>query len=83
MRQPSQRFSIAVAICLRAPGKARYRPLALEVLRVEEGQVVEVVDWSRPDLSKAFGLPMSFPPSNRYNQDEISAEARRSDEGRD
>jgi len=42
------------------------------VLRVEEGQVVEVVDWSRPDLFEAFGLPMSFPPSDRYNQDEVN-----------
>jgi RNA polymerase sigma-70 factor, ECF subfamily len=63
----------AVAIYLLAPGKARYRPLALGVLRVEEGQVVEVVDWSRPDLFEAFGLPMSFPPSDRYNQDEVNA----------
>jgi RNA polymerase sigma-70 factor (ECF subfamily) len=57
----------AVAIYLRAPGEASYRPLALEVLRVEEGRVAEVVDWSRPDLFEAFGLPMSFPPSHRSN----------------
>ena len=44
----------AVALYLRAPGEARYRPLALEVLRVEEGQVIEVVDWSRPELFEAF-----------------------------
>ena len=63
----------AVAIYLRAPGEARYRPLALEVLRVEEGRVAEVVDWSRPDLFEAFGLPMSFPPSHRLNEDEVNA----------
>jgi RNA polymerase sigma-70 factor (ECF subfamily) len=63
----------AVAIYLRAPGEARYRPLALEVLRVQEGRVVEVVDWSRPDLFEAFGLPMTFPPSDRYNQDQVNA----------
>jgi RNA polymerase sigma-70 factor, ECF subfamily len=63
----------AVAIYLRAPGEARYRPLALGVLRVEEGRVVEVVDWSRPELFGAFGLPMSFPPSHRSNEDEANA----------
>ena len=65
----------AVALYLRAPGEVRYRPLALEVLRVEEGQVVEVVDWSRPELFEAFGLPMSFPASHRSNQyeDEFNA----------
>ena len=55
----------AVAIYLRAPGEAEYRPLALEVLRVGEGRIVEVVDWGRPELFAAFDLPMSFPPSHR------------------
>jgi RNA polymerase sigma-70 factor (ECF subfamily) len=63
----------AVAIYLRSPGEARYGPLALEVLRVEDGRVVEVVDWSRPDMFEAFGLPMSFPPPHRSNQDDAHA----------
>jgi RNA polymerase sigma-70 factor, ECF subfamily len=69
----------AVAIYLQAPGEARYRPLALEVLRIEEGRVAEVVDWSRPDLFEAFGLPMSFPPSHRSNlyEDEFNAKEAR------
>jgi hypothetical protein len=62
-----------VAIYLRSPGEARSRPLALAVLRVEEGRVVEVVDWSRPELFEAFGLPMSFPPSHRPYEDEVNA----------
>jgi RNA polymerase sigma-70 factor (ECF subfamily) len=62
-----------VAIYLRSPGAARYRPLALSVLRVEGGRVVEVIDWSRPELFEAFGLPMSFPPSDRSNEDEVNA----------
>jgi hypothetical protein len=64
-----------MAIYLRSPGEARYRPLALalSVLRVEGGRVVEVVDWSRPELFEAFGLPMSFPPSDRSNEDEVNA----------
>jgi RNA polymerase sigma-70 factor (ECF subfamily) len=63
----------AFAVYLRAPGERRYRPLALAVLRVEEGRVVEVVHWDRPELFDAFGLPMSFPPSRRSNKDEVNA----------
>ncbi len=55
----------AVAIYLRAPGGGTYRPLALSVLRVEEGRVAEVVDFSRPDLFEAFGLPTSLSSSQR------------------
>jgi RNA polymerase sigma-70 factor (ECF subfamily) len=63
----------AVAIYLRGPGEARYRPLALEVLRVVEGRVLEVVDWGLPERFEAFGLPMSFPPSRSSNKDEVNA----------
>jgi predicted dithiol-disulfide oxidoreductase (DUF899 family) len=57
-----------VAIYLRSPDEARYRPLALSVLHVDGGRVVEVIDWSRPELFEAFGLPMSFPASDRSNE---------------
>ena len=60
----------AVALYLLSPGATRYRPLALSVLRVEQGRIVEVVDWSRPDLFESFGLPMSFRPSHRSNHEE-------------
>jgi RNA polymerase sigma-70 factor (ECF subfamily) len=63
----------AFAIYLRAPGERRYRPLALAVLRVEQRRVIEVVHWDRPELFEAFGLPMSFPPSVGFNQDELNA----------
>jgi RNA polymerase sigma-70 factor, ECF subfamily len=63
----------AFAIYLRAPGKRRYSPLALAVLRVAQGRVVEVVHWDRPELFAAFGLPMSFPPSRGSNEDEVNA----------
>jgi RNA polymerase sigma-70 factor (ECF subfamily) len=63
----------AFAIYLRAPAEPRYRPLALAVLRVEEGRVVEVVHWDRPELFEAFGLPMSFPPPRRSNEEEVNA----------
>jgi RNA polymerase sigma-70 factor (ECF subfamily) len=62
----------AFAIYLRAPGERRYRPLALAVLRVEEGRVIEVVHWDRPELFAAFGLPMSFPPSRRFDEYEVN-----------
>jgi len=65
-------LQLAFAIYLRAPGERRYRPLALAVLRVEEGRVVEVVHWDRPELFEAFGLPMSIRPSRRSNEDEIN-----------
>jgi RNA polymerase sigma-70 factor (ECF subfamily) len=63
----------AFAIYLQAPGERRFRPLALAVLRVEEGRIGEVVHWDRPDLFEAFGLPMSFPPSGRSSKDEVNA----------
>jgi RNA polymerase sigma-70 factor (ECF subfamily) len=62
----------AIAIYLRSPGEPVYRPLALSVLRVEEERIVEVIDWSRPELFNAFGLPMSFLPSHRSNHDEVN-----------
>jgi RNA polymerase sigma-70 factor (ECF subfamily) len=54
-----------VAVYLRAPGESLYHPLALSLPRVEEGRIAEVVDWTRPDLFVAFGLPMSFAASHR------------------
>jgi RNA polymerase sigma-70 factor, ECF subfamily len=63
----------AFAVYLQPPGQPRYRPLALAVLSVEEGRVVEVVHWDRPELFEAFGLPMSFPPPRRFNEDEVNA----------
>jgi hypothetical protein len=44
-------------------------------MTVQEGRVAEVMDWSRPELFEAFGLPMSFPPSHRSNryEDEFNA----------
>ena len=63
----------AFAIYLRAPGERLYRPLALAVMRVQEGRIVEIVHWDRPELFEAFGLPMSFPPSRRSNEDEVTA----------
>ena len=46
----------AAANYLRRPGDSVYRALALDVLRVEEGTVVEIVAFPA-DLCPAFGLP--------------------------
>ena len=42
------------------------------MLRIEQGRVVEVIDSGRPELFDVFGLPMSFAPSRRSNEDEVN-----------
>jgi RNA polymerase sigma-70 factor (ECF subfamily) len=46
----------AVAIYLRPPGEVDFRIVALEVLRVEDGRVTEIVDFDPRGLRPAFGL---------------------------
>jgi RNA polymerase sigma-70 factor, ECF subfamily len=46
----------AIACYLRRPGDAEYRPLALDVLRIERGALAEIVTFP-PHLFPAFGLP--------------------------
>jgi RNA polymerase sigma-70 factor (ECF subfamily) len=47
----------AVAHYLRPPGESEYRPLALDVLRIEGGRVAEITSFVFPGLFPAFGLP--------------------------
>ncbi|GAA0421010.1 RNA polymerase sigma factor [Acrocarpospora corrugata] len=47
----------AAAIYLRRPGDTAFRPLVVEVLRVENGAIVEIVDFSDPAVFATFGLP--------------------------
>ena len=47
----------AAAHYLRAPGESAYRPLALDVLRLEGGRVAEIDSFVFPGLFPAFGLP--------------------------
>jgi RNA polymerase sigma-70 factor (ECF subfamily) len=47
----------AAAHYLRRPGEAEYHPLALDVLRIEAGQVAEITSFVSPRLFAAFGLP--------------------------
>jgi RNA polymerase sigma-70 factor (ECF subfamily) len=50
----------ATAIYLRRPGDTAFRPLVLEVLRIEDGQVAEILDFGLPELFAAFGLPATL-----------------------
>ncbi len=50
----------AVANYLRRRGEADFRPLALDVLRIADGLVEEIVTFP-PDRFPAFGLPPAIP----------------------
>ena len=47
----------AAAHYLRQPGETEYRPLAIDVLRIEAGRVAEITSFVFPELFPAFGLP--------------------------
>ena len=49
----------AVAAYVLHPGDTAWRALALDVLRIEEGRISEVVTFS-PDLFPPFGLPLAM-----------------------
>jgi RNA polymerase sigma-70 factor, ECF subfamily len=51
----------AVGIYHRAPGEPMFRLTALEVLRIEGGEITEIVDFDLPDLYPAFGLAPVLP----------------------
>jgi RNA polymerase sigma-70 factor, ECF subfamily len=55
----------AAAHYLRPPGASDFRPLALDVLRVEGGRVAEISSFVFPELFKDFGLPMSLGADSR------------------
>jgi RNA polymerase sigma-70 factor, ECF subfamily len=47
----------AVAHYLKAPGGSDYRPLAFDLLRIDDGQIAEINSFVFPQLFGAFGLP--------------------------
>ena len=47
----------AAAHYLQRPGASGYEPLALDVLRIEDGRVAEIGSFVSPELFPAFGLP--------------------------
>jgi RNA polymerase sigma-70 factor (ECF subfamily) len=46
----------AAAHYLRRPGETEYRPLALDVVRIEDGLIAEITSFVTPELFPAFGL---------------------------
>ena len=54
---PAANRQPAAAHYLRRPGESEYRPLALDVLRVEGGRIAEITSFVSPELFPAFGLP--------------------------
>jgi RNA polymerase sigma-70 factor (ECF subfamily) len=50
----------AAALYLRPPGESEYRALAFDVLRIEDGLVVEISSFVFPSLFAAFGLPAAL-----------------------
>jgi RNA polymerase sigma-70 factor (ECF subfamily) len=50
----------AVGYYLLAPGDRRYRPLALDVLAVEDGRIAEITSFVYPGWFEAFGLPATL-----------------------
>lgn len=50
----------ALAIYLRPPGERIFSLVAMELLRIVDNQVVEVVDFALPDLAPHFGLEVTL-----------------------
>jgi hypothetical protein len=53
-------MQLAAGSYVREPGEPTYRPLAIDVLRIEADRVAEITTFLRPDLFAAFGLPRAL-----------------------
>ena len=49
----------AAACYLRRPGETAFRAFAIDVLRIEDGEIAEITAFE-PDLFPAFGLPLTL-----------------------
>ena len=49
----------AVAAWLRAPGQSEFRALAIDVLRIEDGEIAEILTFPG-DVFEAFDLPLTL-----------------------
>jgi RNA polymerase sigma-70 factor, ECF subfamily len=54
----------AAAHYLERPGGSGYEPLALDVLRIDDGLVTEISSFVSPELFETFGLPPALSPSD-------------------
>jgi RNA polymerase sigma-70 factor, ECF subfamily len=50
-------MQLAAGSYVRKPGESIYRPMGIDVLRIEDGLVAEITAFLRPDLFAHFGLP--------------------------
>jgi RNA polymerase sigma-70 factor (ECF subfamily) len=50
----------AVACYLREPGGAEYRPMAVDVLEIEDGVITEITTFPLEPMLEAFGLPAAL-----------------------
>ena len=50
----------AIAGYLQSPGETVYRALIIEVLRIEDGRIAEIIDFGDLGLFAAFGLPLTL-----------------------
>ena len=50
----------AIAAYLRPPGDSEHRLLVIEVLRIEDGRIAEIIDFGGEHLFAAFGLPLTL-----------------------
>jgi RNA polymerase sigma-70 factor (ECF subfamily) len=55
----------AVAAYLREPGQQEYQPLALDMLRIEDGRVAEVTTFGLAGLLETFALPATLAGNTR------------------
>lgn len=55
----------AVANYIKKPGDTHYRPVLLDVLRIEAGGISEIVAFELPELVDAFALPRQLPAGPR------------------
>jgi RNA polymerase sigma-70 factor, ECF subfamily len=56
----------AVAHYLLRPGDSAYRPLAFDVLGIEDGRIAEITSFVSSELFPAFGLADQFPADSSF-----------------
>ncbi len=54
-------LQLATASYVRDANETAFRPLAIDVLRIDGARVAEITTFVRPDLFAAFGLPPNLP----------------------
>jgi RNA polymerase sigma-70 factor (ECF subfamily) len=60
MRHHARQPDAAVMNYLRQPGDGSYKAVGVDVLRIEEGVIAEIVSFDVQHLIDAFGLPSTL-----------------------